>query len=138
MEYIKKEKPETPKPEPIKPEPIKFREPKVGGLTVTRIEGFLQDVKKVIDALPAGEVPVEFTYENQNVRVMGRGIFLLVTRKDPASKLKCVTVEAKGLENLNKELHSVDLTKTVNMFIIPAQINRKTRMQQYLAILVGE
>jgi hypothetical protein len=138
MEYMKKEKPETPKLDLIKPEPVKPREPKPSGLTVTRIEGFLQDVKKVIDGLPAGEVPVEFSYENQNVRIMGRGVFLLVTKKDPTSKLKCISVIAMGLENLNKELQGVDLTKTVDMFILPAQINKKTQMQQYLAILVGE
>lgn len=108
------------------------------GLKVTRIEGFLTDVQKYIESLPAGTVPVEFSYEDQNVRVMGRGIFLLVTRTDPGSSLKCVAVEAMGLEKLNEKLQALDLTKTVNIFIVPAQVNKRTQTRQYLAILVGE
>lgn len=108
------------------------------GLKVQRIEGFLVDVKKTIESLPVGEVPVEFTYENQNFRPLGRAVFLLVTKTDSSSKLKCQVIDAMGLEKLNDQLQKLDLTKLVDMFIVPAQINKHNKMQQYLAILVGE
>jgi hypothetical protein len=108
------------------------------GLNVYRIEGFVQDVEKFVEALPMGEVPVEFAFESQNVRIMGKAVFLLVTKKDPASKLKCKVIDAMGIENLNKALQDIELTNVADMFIIPAQVNKRTLMQQYLAIIVGE
>lgn len=108
------------------------------GLVITRIEGFLADLQKHVESLPAGEVPVEIVFESQNVRIMGRAVFLLATKKDSTSKSKCITVEAMGLEKLNTKLSEMDLTKFEDVFILSAQVNKRTAMQQYLAILVGE
>lgn len=108
------------------------------GLNVYRIEGFVSDVKDFVEKLPLGEIPVEFTFESANVRIMGKAVFLLVTKKDLSSKLKCKVIDAMGIEKLNDALRSMELTNLVDMFIIPAQVNRRTQVQQYLAILVGE
>jgi hypothetical protein len=128
--------------EPVEPIEVKF-EPVVSGnkkpgLNVYRIEGFISDVKKLVENLPLGEIPVEFTFESTSVRIMGRAVFLLVTKKDSSSKLKCKVIDAMGIEKLNDALGSMELTNFVDMFIIPAQINKRTQVRQYLAILVGE
>ena len=111
---------------------------KNAGLNVHRIEGFISDVKKIVENLPLGEIPVEFTFESTSVRIMGKAVFLLVTKRDASSKLKCKVIDAMGIEKLNDSLKSIELTNLVDMFIIPAQINKRTQIQQYLAILVGE
>lgn len=108
------------------------------GLNVYRIEGFISDVKKFVENLPLGEVPVEFTFESMNIRIMGKAVFLLVTKNDSTAKLKCKVIDAMGIEKLNDALKSMELTNLVDMFIIPAQVNKRTLVQQYLAILVGE
>jgi len=124
-------------PAEVKSEPVVSGNKK-SGLNVYRIEGFVSDVKKFVENLPLGEIPVEFTFESTNIRIMGKAVFLLVTKTDSSSKLKCKVIDAMGIGKLNDALKSMELTNLVDMFIIPAQINKRTQVQQYLVILVGE
>jgi len=112
--------------------------PLLKGVRVTPIEGFISDIKKYVEDLPAGEVPVSVITEAVNKRIMGRATFLVVTKADETSKLKCKVLDALGIVRLNEMLQAVDLAKIQNLIIIPAQVNRRTLQTQYLAILVGE
>jgi len=127
-------------PEIPKKEAVIEKVEESSGNYLLRVTGLVPQIRKELDKLPPGIIPVDVAHESADMRAFGKQTYLFFMEKSQNPREKVILVDAVGLEDLARKIEPV-YGKGKNRLVKLVSQPQNKRVQSrkvYLAIFVGE